>query len=171
MQNNFWLFMLFLFGAIGLTSIFILINLLFPRLVDGAEAVLEVALGRSLLVGFINILFVGVVDGIVIWLTQLLKQPLLNGILVILAALLTMVPVMLIFLGLASLANLLGRRMGGTENGSYANLRGGSLLVLAGLTPFIGWFAFTPLVIMTCLGAAIQTVSRRKEWVAQDPIS
>jgi hypothetical protein len=171
MQNDFGIFILFLFGGIGLTSIFILINLLFPAPVSRAGAVLEVALGRSLLLGFINILFVGVVDGIVIWLTQLLKQPLLNGILVILAALLTLIAMMLIFLGLASLTDLLGRRMGGSKNETYANLRGGLLLVLAGFTPFIGWFALAPLVLMTCLGAAIQTVFRRKGMVAQDPLT
>jgi hypothetical protein len=166
MQNSFGLLLLILFGGAGLTSIFVVINLLFPGLIKQTTAVLEVRLGRSLFLGLINILFVGLVDGICIWLAQLLQQRVISGILVILAGLLTIIAVLLIFLGLASLANLLGHLMGGGKNEFSANLRGGVLLFLAGLTPFIGWFAFTPLTLMTGFGAAIQTVFRRKEKVA-----
>jgi hypothetical protein len=166
MQNSFGLFLLILFGGVGLTSILIVISLLFPRLIKLATTVLEVRLGRSLFLGVINILFVGVVDGILVWLAQWIKLPVVSGILVILAGLLTLIAALLIFLGLASLANLLGHLMGDVQNEFNAYLRGGLLLFLAGLTPFVGWFAFTPLALMTGLGAAIQTVFSQKEKVA-----
>jgi len=43
-----------------------------------------------------------------------------------------------------------------------ANLRGGLLLTLAGLTPFLGWYLFTPFALLTGLGAAIMTTFRQR---------
>jgi hypothetical protein len=162
MQNSFELLILILIGGAGLTSIFVVIGLLFPGLIKMTATVLEINLGRSLFLGLINILFVGVVDGLCIWLAQLIQLRVIGGILVILAGLLTIIVVLFIFLGLASLANLLGHLMGDVKNEFNANLRGGVLLFLAGLTPFIGWFAFTPLTLMTSLGAALQILYRQK---------
>jgi hypothetical protein len=162
MQNSFELLILILIGGAGLTSILVVISLLFPGLIKMTATVLEINLGRSFFLGLINILFVAVVDGLFVWLSQLIQQRVISGILVILAGLLTIVAVFFILLGLASLANLLGHLMGDVKNEFNANLRGGVLLFLAGLTPFIGWFAFTPLTLMLSLGAALQLLFRQK---------
>jgi hypothetical protein len=44
----------------------------------------------------------------------------------------------------------------------WSDLRGGLLLVLACLTPYIGWFVFTPFVLSLGLGASILALFQRK---------
>jgi hypothetical protein len=167
MNNIFGLLFIIIFGGVGLISIFTVIGLLLPNLVDQTRTVLETSPGRSLLLGAINFLCVGILDALFIWLAQLVNNvKVIGGILVIIGGIITITLALLVFLGLASLANLLGHHVGEPNNDFNAFTRGGALLFLAGLTPFIGWFAFTPLVIWAALGAAIQTLFRRKEKVA-----
>ncbi len=164
MNNNILpLIFLVLFGGAGLISIFVVTSVLLPAFLERARAVLEVSPGRSLLLGLINFLCVGVLDVLLIWLAQLAKSIMVvSGILVIIAGLITSVLALLAFLGLASLANFLGHHIGEPKNEFLAVLSGGVLLILAGITPFIGWFAFTPLIVLTALGAAIQAVWHRQ---------
>jgi len=166
MQNPFGLLLLIVFGGAGLISLFTVIGLLLPVPVERTRAILESSLGRSLLLGVINFLFVAMIDALFIWLAQVLSIKVISGILILLAGLLTLALALLTLLGIASLANFLGRRMDKGNNEFNANLRGGALLFLAGLTPYLGWFVFTPLVLWTAFGAAIQTVFRRKEKMA-----
>jgi hypothetical protein len=56
--------------------------------------------------------------------------------------------------------------MGSGKNEFALPLRGGGLLLLACLTPYLGWFVFTPLALWISLGAAIQAVFRRRERMA-----
>ena len=163
MNNIFGLLFVVIFGSVGLISIFIVISLLLPVPVERTRAVLETSPARSLLLGLINFLCVAVLDALLIWLAQLTSGiKVVSGILVIIGGLITLALVSLAFLGLASLADLLGQRMGELKNEFHTIMRGGALLILAALTPFIGWFAFTPLVILISLGAAIQAAFRRK---------
>jgi hypothetical protein len=37
------------------------------------------------------------------------------------------------------------------------------LLVLAGLTPYVGWFIFTPALLCTAIGAGLLTFFQHKE--------
>jgi hypothetical protein len=164
MQNPFGFLLLILVSGSGLTAILTVISLLIPEGIERTRAVLQRSLGRSLLLGLINLLCVALIDALFIWLAQLVSNvKVIGGILALLVGLLTLSTAVLALLGLASLANLLGDRMGSPKNEFDATARGGTLLYLAGLTPFIGWFAFTPLALLTGLGAAIQTVFRRKD--------
>jgi hypothetical protein len=164
MNNNiFALIFIVLFGGAGLISIFVVTSVLLPAFLERARTALEVSPGRSLLLGLINFLCIGVLDALLIWVAQLIKSIMIvSGILIVIGGLVTSILTLLAFLGLASLANLLGHHIGEPKNEFMAILRGGVLLILAGITPFIGWFAFTPLVILTALGAAIQAVFRRQ---------
>ncbi len=163
MNNIFGLLFVIIFGGTGLISIFAVIGLLFPKPVERTSAALEASLGRSLLLGLINFLCVGVLDALFIWLAQLTSSvKVISGILVIIGGIITLALALLAFLGLASFADLLGHHMGKSNNEFDAVVRGGALLILAGFTPFVGWFAFTPLMILTALGGAIQTVFRRQ---------
>ena len=167
MNNTFGLLFVFIFGGIGLISILVVISLLLPIPIERTQVALKASPGRSFLLGLINFLCVGVLDALFIWLAQLTSSiKVVGGILVIIGGLITLALVLLAFLGLASLADLLGHRMGEPKNEFHAIMRGGALLFLAGFTPFIGWFAFTPLVILIALGAAIQALLRRKEKAA-----
>ena len=72
--------------------------------------------------------------------------------------------IILTFLGLVAFANLLGSRIGDDSSSPFKiNLRGGVLLVLAGIAPYVGWLIFTPLVVWTGLGAAIQAFLPRRK--------
>ncbi|HEY9152766.1 MAG TPA: hypothetical protein VIN60_07765 [Anaerolineales bacterium] len=163
MYNIFGLFFVILFGGAGLISIFIVIGLLFPKPVERTRLALAASPGRSFLLGLINLLCVGALDAVCIWLAQLVSGvKVISGILIIVAGLITLVLALLAFLGLASFANLLGHHISESSHEFHRTMRGGVLLILAGFTPFIGWFAFTPLVVLTGLGAAIQTVFSRQ---------
>jgi hypothetical protein len=165
MQNSFGLVLLILFGGGGLISILAVINLLFPLPVEATRAALEASLGRSLLIGLVNFIFVGLLDLLLLWLGQMAGR-VAGGILVILGGAITVALGTLVILGLAGLTRLIGERIGAASSPLMTHLRGSLLIVLAGLTPFLGWWVFTPLVLWTGLGAAIQTLlGRRKKLV------
>lgn len=46
-----------------------------------------------------------------------------------------------------------------------AVVRGTGFLVIAGFLPFLGWFAFTPLVLCTALGSSVLAMFRRESVV------
>jgi hypothetical protein len=64
--------------------------------------------------------------------------------------------------GLAALAQLTGARFNGSASPLGQDLRGGLLLVLACLTPYVGWFIFTPALLSTAIGAGLLTFFQRK---------
>lgn len=66
-------------------------------------------------------------------------------------------------IGLAAFSMLLGERISGGVTPFISYLRGGTLMVLAGLAPYVGWFLFTPLVLWTGMGAAISATLRRRQ--------
>ncbi|HUI88829.1 MAG TPA: hypothetical protein VLX61_08890 [Anaerolineales bacterium] len=167
MNNIIGLLFIMIFGGAGLISIFVVTSVLLPFLLERTRTTLATSPGRSLLLGLVNFLCVGVLDALLIWLAQLASgTKIISGILVIIGGLVTSILALLAFLGLASLANLLGHHIGEPKNEFTAILRGGTVLLLAGFTPFVGWFAFAPLMVLTALGAAIQVIFRQRERTA-----
>jgi hypothetical protein len=69
-------------------------------------------------------------------------------------------------IGLSGFSYWLEGQIANSERTLASSLRTTLLLVLACMAPFVGWFLLTPFVIATALGAAIQTVLRRKEKAA-----
>ena len=67
----------------------------------------------------------------------------------------------LTLIGLVGLANILGDRIGKETTPFITILRGGGLLLLALVAPYIGWFLFAPLAAWAGLGAAIQALVLR----------
>jgi len=163
MHNIVGLILLVIFGGAGLIAMFATINLLLPLHVERTRAALESSLGRSLVLGVVNFLFAGVVAALFVWLAQRAGRGAAGGALGLIALLTVLLAATLGLLGLAGLITLLGARMGSGKNEFTAALRGGALLLLACLTPYLGWFVFTPLAVWTGLGAAIQAVFRRGE--------
>ncbi len=164
MNNIVGLLLVILFGGAGLISILAIINLLIPAPVERTRAILETSLGRSLLLGLVNFLFAGVV-GIVLALPARVGG-IVAGIFVFLIGLVALAVVAFTLFGLVAVTSLLGSRIGETKSPITTHVRGGILLLLACLTPYLGWFVFTPLVLWTALGAAIQTIFRKKENIA-----
>jgi hypothetical protein len=160
MNNIFGLLLIVLFGGAGLISIFTIVRLLLPLPVERTRLALESSLGRSLLLGLVNFLFAGVLVALLMWPTKI--GGVVAGVFVFLAGLVGLAVTVLVLLGLVAATSLLGSRMGEAKSPLAAQLRGGVLLLLACLTPYLGWFIFTPLVVWTALGAGIQSMLRRK---------
>lgn len=155
MNNILDLLLLVLFGGAGLISIFAIISLLLPTSIERTRATLEYSLGRSLLLGLINFLFA-------VALSALLALPaqsggIIGGIFIFLIGLVALAVIAFTLLGLVAATSLLGNRIGAAKSPITTHIRGGILLVLACLTPYFGWFVFTPLVLWTAFGATLRT--------------
>jgi len=138
------------------------INLLLPEPVRKVQQNLEDSLGRSTLLGLVNFLFFGALMVLAAWLADKLGN-VVAGVFVFLAGLIGLGIIVLAVFGLVAFANLLGNRIGGEPGTPFkANLRGGLLLILAGIAPYVGWLIFTPLVVWAGLGAAIQAFIPRR---------
>ena len=161
MNNIVGLLLVILFGGTGLISIFIIVNLILPTPIEQTRSILETNMGRSLLLGFVNFLFAGVV-GVALALPARVGG-IVAGIFVFLIGLVALTVAVLTLFGLVALTSLLGNRIGEMKSPVTTHIRGGILLLLACLTPYLGWFIFTPLVLWTALGATVQTLFRKKE--------
>jgi len=160
MNNIVGLLLVILFGGAGLISTFAIISLLMPAQLERAHFVLETGMGRSLLLGLVNFLFAGVVS--VVLALPARAGGIVAGIFIFLIALIALAVAAMTLFGLAAVTSLLGGRLGETGSLVTTYIRGGVLLLLACLTPYLGWFVFTPLVFWTALGATIQTIFRRQ---------
>jgi len=160
MNNIFGLLLVVLFGGAGLISIFAILNLLLPAPVERTRSIVETSLGRSLLLGLVNSLFAGIVIALLTLPTH--TGGVIAGIFGFLIGLILIFVAALTLFGLVAITSLLGSRIGEAKSSVTTHLRGAVLLLLACLTPFLGWFVFTPLVLWTAFGAAIQTLFRKQ---------
>lgn len=161
MDRIFDIVLVFLISGIALISLLGAVAILFPRPVEKTRDILAGSFLRSFLLGLVNFLFFG---ALVALLTRFGQQAhgVLAAILLLLALILAIALIALTLLGLSALTSLAGERIGEGTTSFRRHLRGSLLLVLAGLTPYIGWFAFTPLVLITGLGAGIQAWFRKE---------
>ena len=58
---------------------------------------------------------------------------------------------------------LTGRHWNASASALGQDLRGGLLLVLACMTPYIGWFIFAPALLCTAIGAGLLAFFQRKD--------
>ena len=170
MNNIFGLLLVILFGGAGLISIFAIVNLLLPISVERTRTSLETNMGRSLLLGIVNSLFAGALFALCFWLAQRMGG-LVAGVFIFLGGLIGLAVTLSTLLGLVAATSLLGTRIGETKSPVTTHLRGGVMLLLACLTPYFGWFVFTPLVVWTAFGASIQALFRRKSAAAVEDVS
>lgn len=162
MDQIFGLVLLALVSGSALIALFATVGLLFPLSVERTRDRLSASFLRSFLLGLVNFLFFGAIAALLMKLGQGAGGPVAAA-LTLLALLLLLALAVFIVLGLAALTSLLGERIGEGTSPFRRHLCGGLLLVLAGLTPYIGWFVFAPLALLTGLGAALQaTFSKRK---------
>jgi len=164
MDNIFGIVILALVSGIALISLLAIIALIFPAPVERTRAALETSLGRSFLLGLVNFLFAAALTALLARLGQNARG-VLAAILILLALLLALGIAIFSFLGLAGLTTLIGERINEGTSPFRRHLRGSLLFVLAGLTPYVGWFAFAPLALIAGFGAAVQAVFRKKEKV------
>ncbi len=160
MDNILGLLLLVIFGGAGLISIFVILNLSLSASIEQARSALETSLGRSLLLGFVNSLFAGLLAALLTIPTRV--GGVVAGIFGLLIVLILLFVAALTLMGLAAAVSMLTGRIGGTGSPVSIYIRSSVLLVLAGLTPYLGWFVFTPLVLWSAFGASLQAVFRRK---------
>ena len=165
MNDIFGILTIVLFSGTSLLAFFVAVVLLLPGPITETQKTLEGAGGRSLLLGLVNFIFFGLLAGVCVWAAEKVGG-VLAGILILIAGLTLLALTAFSVIGLIAVADLLGKRIG-SETTQFKNiLRGGGVLILSGLTPYIGWFVFTPLVIWAGLGAAISTLVRKREKVS-----
>lgn len=161
MENAFGLVLFILFSSAGLISMLAAVNLLLPAPVQRAREALETSFGRAFLLGLVNGLFILVAGGLLLRLGEGMGG-IIGAILILLLLCLALGLVVFLAIGLTAFTKLVGERMGAGRSVFGNHLRGSALIVLAGLTPYLGWFVFTPFVLFAGLGAAIQAAIRRK---------
>lgn len=171
------LILLTLVSGITLIALLVTVNLLVPGLIENARKKIESNLLRSFLIGLVNLVFglaLLLLLGFIISLfrktegnytTIDLAQIVGPGIFLVLGILVVLILVMFILRGLSALTSLLGTRIGMAKSPFWSNAHGGLLLVLACLTPYVGWFFFTPFVVCVGLGASILAFFQKKQKV------
>ncbi len=162
MDNAFNLLLVILFGGISLLAFFATLVLLLPKPIMQTQQVLETSGGRSLLLGLVNFIFFGMLATLGVWLGEK-TGGLLAGIFVVLSSIIILAIAFLTLIGLVALANLLGTRIGKKSTPFVTILRGGGLLILAALAPYVGWFLFAPLAVWASFGGAISALIRKRK--------
>ncbi len=152
-----------LLGGAALIALLTAVAVLFPRPVERTRDILAASFWRSLLLGLVNFLFFGAVAALLGRFAQQDASGVLAAVLFLIALLFIFALTVFSLLGLSALTNLAGERIGEGTSAFRRHLRGSLLLVLAGLTPFVGWYAFAPIAIVTGLGAALQATFSKKE--------
>ncbi|MCP4142275.1 MAG: hypothetical protein GY755_18725 [Chloroflexi bacterium] len=150
-------------GGITIVALFAALNLLLPEAIAKTRVNLEKTLGRSLLLGVVNFIFFAILALVFVWLAE--QSGNLGGIFFFLAGIIIVGVTSFVLLGLSAFAALLGERIGSGKTPFASDLRGGALLLLAILAPYVGWFIFAPLILWTGFGAAISALVRKKKEV------
>lgn len=132
--------------TVTLVALFVAMGVLFPRQIEAVKKTGGAMPGRSFLLGIINVLFLSVIAAALSGGGDLGQ---------VLALLLFSILVIGLAFGLAGMAPLIGARML-PESTALRQVAWGSLImVVACLTPFVGWFLLFPYLSFRGLGALI----------------
>jgi hypothetical protein len=155
---------LFIIGVpltlVSLIALFSALMLLFPEPIEEARANLELHPWRSIFLGFLNFAGAVVIIGLLFTVSNIVYE--LQGPAQGIGMLILVVLSVPLMLGLAGAIILTGNRLGQWRRPFWSNLRGGGLLLLACVTPLVGWFVFAPLLVWACIGAVVGTLKRKK---------
>lgn len=158
MADAIGLILIIILSIPSLTALLVTLRFLMPDRVGRAHEILVSRSGRAAIVGVVNFLFFGILAGI------------LNDgggeIGVILAILIMFSMLGFAVVGLAGGMQLLHQRIYPmTKDNMLSDMqtavRAALLLILALLSPIIGWFIFAPILLIISLGAGIMVVVRR----------
>lgn len=142
---------------ITLIAAFLMLRGFFPLRVDKVRAALESSWRRSFWLGLVNTLFTAALLlgffalGDAVW-PFFVPAFALSGLYL----------VVLLF-GLTALAQLLGSRLFPERKPVPREIRGGVILLLASLTPVLGWFLLLPYFCFLAVGAVVLRVFGRKQ--------
>jgi hypothetical protein len=150
--------------SITLIAFLTLMPFLIPQRTERVRAIIHTMPGRSFIVGLVNFIFFFVVAAIFAQGGGEIGRLLGGVILLVLTALAA--------IGLGGMLLIVRQRIypdDKAEVGVNVTARTAVLLVLAALTPIIGWFVLTPILLLISLGAAIITFVRRELTPHQEP--
>lgn len=160
MNETLGLFLLVVVSGAGLAALLGAISLLLPGPVGRSRSALEAAPGRAFVLGLVNLVFFLALATLLVQASQA-AGPIFGALLGVLAVIILAGLVALAALGLAGLVTLVRERMNQPVSPLVGMLRAAMLLEVAAVTPFIGWWLFTPAVLVISLGAGILSVVRR----------
>ncbi len=145
-----------LISGITLIALLMLHVFLIPGRVERARQAIEHAPGRAFLIGLVNALFFGV-------LAAIFANGGDVGGLIALIILLALGSFALI--GLSGIVLTLRERIYPelTGNGLKEGMKTAVFIIIASLTPFIGWFVLAPILLIIGLGGTITTLIRRRQ--------
>ena len=142
------------FGS--LVALFSLLRVLFPAQVGSAKAATIEMPGRSLALGTVNLLFISI---IVAAFGALGGGG--GGVFQLLALILLGLLAIALAFGLAGMSVLIGERLLPDATHTRQTAWGAAALVLASLTPFLGWFGLFPYLAIQGLGGFLIGLFRR----------
>ncbi len=151
MEQGLATLLLFVLGAICVVSLFLIIDALFHEIVEKTQRAAKDMPSRSFLIGLVNFLFFGLV-GIGL---DAFAQNIQVQVLRILPLIFFVVLVIGLVIGLAGMAALVAKRLFPEQTGWRKTASGASILTLACLTPYIGWFALLPYLGLRGLGGFV----------------
>lgn len=147
-------------SIVALVALFAALMLLLPEPIRQARVNLEEHPWRSIFLGILNFIGAAIILALLITLSNNSWElrPIVNPIIV----LVTMAIAIPMVIGLCATIMLVGTRLGEARRPLWTYLRGGGLLLLACVVPFIGWFVFAPLLLWASMGAVIGILVRPK---------
>ncbi len=151
MESGIGILLLVVLSSVGLLALFASLLALFPKIVRRSKEAAERTPGRAFMLGLVNFLFLAAIGlGFGALSNGLDTEFFLFPALLIAAAL-----TIGITLGLAGMAYLVGERLYPDHDQRKQILWGSFWVILASLTPFLGWFLLFPYLAITGLGAFI----------------
>lgn len=141
---------------ISVLALFNVVLVLFKSRVEEAKQIARDSGGRSLAIGFVNALLITALC-VGLWaLGDNTAFPLFSalGLILMIALVIAMI------FGLTAMAVLVSERVLPEARGWRQLAGGGGMLVLASLTPYVGWFLLFPYVVFRGLGGIIQSFVR-----------
>ncbi|MGH2607228.1 MAG: hypothetical protein ACRDG5_11620 [Anaerolineales bacterium] len=136
-------------GAICLIALFVALGAFFPRRIERTRREADGSPGRSFLIGLVNTVFLVAL----IVALQGAGSGMLGGVLRALVFALAALAIVAATFGLASMVELAGERLFPKTNPMPRTIGGAAVMILACLTPYLGWFGFFPYVALRGLGA------------------
>ncbi|MBN1311249.1 MAG: hypothetical protein JXB30_07505 [Anaerolineae bacterium] len=154
-------------SVVGLIALFSALILLLPGPIQQARINLEERPWRSIFLGLLNSTAAAIILGLLN--TLMTNNWGLEPVFTSLMIFISMAVAIPTVIGLCATIVLVGTRLGEARKLFFTYLRGGGLLLLACLTPFVGWFIFTPLVLWASMGSVIGGLMRHKEPMPEVP--
>lgn len=168
-----------LFGAIllsvagigSLAAYLAIVAFLLPGFTGRAQRALEMMPGRSFAVGLVNWIFFSIIAALTVAIGGALGG--LQGLFNLFALAIALALLAATSVGLAALVNLLRGRFTPLTTGTPFPTAKGTfwtavLLLVAGLSPVVGWFILTPAALATSLGAVVIALVLRPKPVIRE---